>query len=43
MLVLDGLVAHHFLALLLLKVNKLDLLLEEAAIEFDALLLLSGP
>jgi hypothetical protein len=42
-LVLDGFVTHHFLALLLLEVNKLDLLLEEAAIEFDALLLLSGP
>lgn len=43
LLVFDGFVAHHLLALLLLDVNKLNLLLEEAAIEFDALFLVSGP
>ena len=43
LLVFDGFLAHHFLPLLLLDVHKLDLLLEEAAIEFDALFLVSGP
>ena len=43
LLVLDGFVTHHFLPLLLLDINKLNLLFKEPAIEFDALLLVSGP
>ena len=43
LLILYGFVAHHFLPLLLLDVDKLNLLFKEATIEFDALLVVGGP
>jgi len=43
LLVFDGFVPHHFLPLLLLDIDKLNLLFKEPAIEFDALFLVSGP